>query len=86
MLDLQRFEEIKKDVLTVGVFNDEELNLRDDSETEPYTAVLESWEFYAIIYLTNAELEYYMDCETIEAMESCDFQSDTPKGRIYCWG
>ena len=82
MLDLQRFEEIKKDVLTVGVF--EECELQQPKRGSYSMTTLESAEFWQIIYLTNADL-YYMDCDTIEAMESCDFQADTPKGRIYCW-
>lgn len=73
-------EEIKQDIESLEIFNDEELQSLDS----PVCTTFKSWEFWQILHFTNAEL-YYLNGETSENLQTADEIHDTPKGRIYCF-
>ena len=70
--------EIIEDIKTLDIFEAEELEF--DNENKSSYHVLKSWEYYQIIYLTNADL-YYIS----EGLNEADEIYETPGGRIYCF-
>ena len=70
--------EIIEDIKTLDIFESEELEpcLQNDSSYH----VFKSWEYYQIIYLSNADLYYIA-----EGLDEADEIHETPNGRIYCF-
>lgn len=70
--------EIIEDIKTLDIFNDEELELCLYNNSSYH--VFKSWEFYHVVYLSNAELYYIA-----EELHNADEEHETPGGRIYCF-
>lgn len=71
-------DEIIEDIKTLDIFESEELELCEYNNSSYH--VFKSWEYYQIIYLTNADLYYIAD-----GLSEADDIYETPKGRIYCF-
>ena len=75
-------EQIKTDIaMYTSIGRNELSNYEDCGQWSSF----ESWEYYAVRYVTNEQL-YYLDDETEECWATAaDEIIDTDKGRVYCF-
>lgn len=76
-------KEMIEDMLTLGMFNDEELEEANDIEAG--FDIFKSIEYHAIYYLTNEALHYLPDELFSSLEEGCDTQEDTDLATIFCF-
>jgi len=72
-----------EDLMSLGIFNDEELEVANDIETE--FDIFKSWEYHAIYYITNNAMYYLPDEIQTSLEESADLVEETDKATIYMY-